>query len=468
MGYRVTIISLLAILLSGGFTLSPGAETTSTKNIVYVIPIEGAIEPALLYVVRRGVKEAHAQGAKALIFRMDTPGGTLDAAGEIVNLIENLDIPTYTFVEEEAFSAGAIIALATDNIYMSPGSVIGDAMPMMMGTFSGPQELPEAIQEKMVSAVAALIRSAAEQGGHDTELAEAMVRRENEYKIGEEIISRKGELLTLTDKEAGRLIGDEQKPLLSAGTVRDLDSMLEVIGHPDSIVREIQVTTAEKIARIIKAMAMLFLGAGILGIYVEIKSPGLGFPGILGALSLAVFFWGHHIAGLAGTGEMLIVLVGIILLLVEILLIPGFGVAGMAGLLCILSGLLLAMVEHYPGGPIFPEIKAFRFPLVHLTGGLCITLVGAVALTRFLPGSDLFRRVALQAETRSDQGYVSAPDQPVHIGQAGVADSALRPAGTALFDNKPYTVITDGEFVIEGADLRIVEIKGSRIVVTTT
>ena len=139
---------------------APAAEAPVKQDVVYTIPIRGMIEPALLYVIRRGVAEARATDAKAIIFIMDTPGGTVDAASEIVRTIQNVNIPTYTFVEKNAFSAGAIIALATRHIYMAPGSVIGDAMPIIMSPFGGVQEMTEDLKEKAVSGVAALIRSA--------------------------------------------------------------------------------------------------------------------------------------------------------------------------------------------------------------------------------------------------------------------------------------------------------------------
>ena len=154
----------------------PAHPSSTPQPLVYIIPIKKMIEPALLYVVRRGVDEAVRNDAEAIIFEMDTPGGAVNAAKEIISVITKTDIPTYTFVEKDAYSAGAIIALATPNIYMAPGSVIGAATPMMMSPVGGVQEMPDEVQEKMTSAVAAMVRSAAEQGGHDKQLAEAMVR----------------------------------------------------------------------------------------------------------------------------------------------------------------------------------------------------------------------------------------------------------------------------------------------------
>ena len=300
--------------------------SNASADVVYTIPIRGMIEPALLYVIRRGVQEAEDVNAKAIIFVMDTPGGTLQAASDIVRTIQKIKVPTYTFVEKDAFSAGAIIAMATKHIYMAPGTVIGDAMPIMMTPWGGVQEMPEDIKEKAVSAVAALIRSAAEEGGHNKELAEKMVRREIEFKIGDEVISPAGQLLTLTNVEAERKFGKDKKPLLSEGTVKDVNELLKTVGLEGASVKELEVTAIERVARFIAALAPLFLIVGLLGLYIEFKMQGAIIPGAIGVLCLAIFFWGHHIAGLAGMEDILIFLLGMALLLIELLFIPGFGV----------------------------------------------------------------------------------------------------------------------------------------------
>ena len=433
--------------------------------MVYVIPVQGPIEPALVYVVRRGVQEAERMDAQAIVLDMDTPGGTLDAAREIVNLVGNIKVPTYTFVRQEAFSAGAIIALATRHIYMAPGSVIGDAMPILMGAFSGPQEMPEDLQEKMVSAVSALIRSAAEQGGHDKELAEAMVRRGNELVIDGEVICPEGELLTLTNQEAERRIGDPPRRLLSEGTVDEIPELLEQVGLGGAEIRRLEVTGTERLARLIKALAPLFLGAGLLGLYIEFKTPGIGLPGALGALCLAIFFWGHHVAGLAGAEELLIMLLGAVLLGVELFLLPGFGIAGISGLFLIFWGLLLTMVQHYPGGPAIPSWPQFRAPVMNLGIALLATLAGGTALGSVLPKTRLFRRLTLQEATSRDRGYVAAHERTDLVGRQGVALSALRPSGAVVIDDQRIDVVTRGEFVAAGSPVRVVEAHGGRIVV---
>lgn len=440
-------------------------DTATEQPLVYVIPIRGMIEPALLYVVRRGVSEAERDQADAIVFVMDTPGGTVDAAREIVFTIQNLSVPTYTFVEKDAFSAGAIIALATRAIYMAPGSVIGAALPIMMSPLGGAQEMPEGVEEKTISAVSALIRAAAEQGGHNKEIAEAMVRRDPELKIGETIIKPEGQLLTLTNEEAAMPAGDNGKPLLSAGTVGSLEELLARIGMPDAAIREMEVTRAERIARYIAALGPLLLMAGLLGIYIEFRTPGFGLPGLLGLSALALFFWGHHIAGLAGQEELLIFALGVVLLAIELLALPGFGLLGISGTLLMALGLLLAMVRRYPGGPVIPDWDLVQWPLAKMSIALIGTVVFAALLSRWLPALPVFRQLVLEKATDRASGYTAAAEAPELEGRTGVASTDLRPGGAAQIDGRRLDVVTRGQFVNAGTPVRVVEVRGAHRIV---
>ena len=465
LGMKAFVWFLCTLTIALGSVQAQPAQAPAPDAPVYVIPIRGQIEGALLYVIRRGIAEAERQDAAAIVLVMDTPGGTLDAAGDIVRSIQNAKPPVYTFVEKNAFSAGAIIALATKGIYMAPGSVIGDALPIMMTPIGGVQEMSEGLEEKAVSAVAALVRAAAQHAGHDPELAEKMVRRELEYKIGDEIISPAGRLLTLTAEEAARP-GKEGKPLLSAGTAADLPAVLEQLALAKQPVVEMQITSAEKIARLIAGAAPILMIIGFLGIYIEIKTPGFGLPGILGAACLALFFWGHHIAGLAGMEDLLIFIAGIALILVEIFLIPGFGFAGIFGIALVFVSLVGAMVRIVPGSESWiPVWTDLQLPIFKTGVALVGTGAGALLLGRFLPRSRLFGRLALSTATSAAEGYTAAPDTSALVGQTGVTLTPLHPAGAARFGAERLDVVTSGEFLDAGTPVRIAEAHGNRIVV---
>ncbi len=468
-GMKTLLFLFTLVVLAAGFCTPAPADTNApTSGTVYVIPIKDVIDQALIYVIRRGLNEAETENADAIIFDMDTPGGRVDSAEEILAMLRGLKVPTYTFVNPNAISAGAIIALSTDHIWMSPGSKIGDAMPIMISIFGGVQEMPEAIQEKSTSYVAALIRSAAQHKGHDPQLAEAMVRRDSEYKIGDEVIARKGQLLTLTNKDAERLVGTNQAPLLSRGTVAGIDELLVKIGKDKCRVVELEVTRAEKIARLIESFSVILLGLGLLGIYIEFKTPGFGLPGILGITLLAIWFWGYNIAGLAGMEEVVIFALGLILLLVEIFLIPGFGVTGILGITLILISILMAMVEYYPGEPWYPTFPKFRLPLTNLGMAAILSVVGLLIAGRFLPRTSTFSKLVLQSATDRKEGFSASTDTSHLVGRTGTALTRLRPAGTAMFDGDRMNVVTRGEYIESGEAVRIAEAHGNRIVVERT
>jgi len=458
------MVSLFPLVASTRAETEPARPAPAPSAPVYVIPIRGQIEGALLYVIRRGLAEAERQDAAAVVLVMDTPGGTLAAASDIVRAVQAAHRPVHTFVEKDAFSAGAIIALATRKIFMAPGAVIGDALPIMMSPIGGVQEMSEGLEEKAVSAVAALVRSAAQTAGHDPELAEKMVRRELEYKIGDDVISPAGHLLTLTAEEALQL-GQDGQPLLSAGTAPDLTAVLEQLSLAGQPLVEMKITSTEKLARLIAGAAPILMIIGFLGIYIELKTPGFGLPGILGAACLALFFWGHHIAGLAGMEDLLILLAGLILILLEIFLIPGFGFAGIFGIALVLVSLVGAMTRATPDGAWLPAWNELQLPVFKTGVALVGTGVGALILGRFLPRSRLFGRLALTTATAAAEGYTASPDTSAMVGQTGVALTPLRPAGAARIDGQHLDVVTSGEFINAGAMVRVVEAHGNRIVV---
>ncbi|MEI8140154.1 MAG: NfeD family protein [bacterium] len=468
-----TIQLFIRLLTLAALTIAPQcAQATpdwsqpAPTGMVYIIPIHDVIDTALIYVIRRGLNEAEDGGAEAIIFDIDTPGGRVDAAEEILNMLRGVKTPTYTLVNPNAISAGAIIAMATDHIYMTPGSKIGDAMPIMLGLTGEVQPMPESVEEKSVSYVAAMIRAAAQHRGHDPQLAEAMVRRDSEYKIGDEVISKKGRLLTLTNKDAERLVGPEKRPLLSAGTVENLAALLKKIGKENCAPIELKVTSAEEIARFIESISIVLLGLGLLGLYIEFKTPGFGLPGISGIFLLAIWFWGSHIAGLAGMEEVALFLLGVILLCVELFVFPGVILPGIIGLGLIIASILMGMTQHYPGDPWYPTLPAITTSALRLTPSLLITLAGAVLAATFLPKAPLFNKLILNATITPQTGDSrSAQSKSVRIGQQGIAETRLNPAGAARFGDLRLNVVSRGDFLEPGDKIVIAETRGNRIIV---
>jgi membrane-bound serine protease (ClpP class) len=455
---------IIAVALASIAVYLPAlAENPEQDSLVYSIPIHEMIEPALTYVLSRQVDEGLAAGADAFIFTMDTPGGAVGAAEDIIELISDIDVPTYTFVERNAISAGALIALATDAIYMAPGSKIGDAMPFQANPLGGAAETPERINEKIESYVASLARTTAQRHGHNPDVAMAMVRPDYELVIDGKVVSPKGQLLTLTNAEAEELYGSDPKPLLSAGTVVDEQELLKLLGLEKARVVHTEISLMERVGRLIPPVGPLLLMLGLLGIYVEMRTPGIGLPGLLGGICLVIFFWGHHIAGLAGLEDVVIFGLGVLLLMIELLLIPGFGIAGILGILLMLAGIFMAMIDHLPTAPGLPIMPRLELPLRNMAITIIGTAVGALLLGRFLPKSSLFRRLALADSTSRGAGYSSSQDLSEHIGKTGVATCALRPSGTARFGDERLDVIAAGEFIATGTEIRIVAVKGNHL-----
>jgi membrane-bound serine protease (ClpP class) len=459
----INFLLVCASLLSGSFSAHAAA---TNAPVVYIIPIKGVIERGLLHIVHRGIDEAVATKADAIIFDMDTPGGRVDVTEEIIRTMIDLptNITTYTFINKDALSAGSMIAISTRHIYMSPGSRIGASAIV---TSSGDIEEGD-MKEKHVSALTALIRSAAERNGHDPDLIESMIRKSIEYKINDEIICEEGQLLTLNDTEAVRTVkrGESEGSLLAAGIAKTMTEMQNLAGLKNAVIHTIEETGVEQIARFIELFAFIFLAGGLLGIYVEFKTPGFGIPGLAGIALLAIFFWGHHIVGVSGSIEMIIFLIGIILLALEIFVIPGFGIAGISGIILIVTSLFMAMVEHIPGHslPLPPAVeidRAFR----NLGLGLTITFILGIIAARYLPKTAVFRRLLLSTELAKEKGVTASAQTDDLLGAKGIAATSLHPAGFGIFNGKRINVVTRGAFIDADSNIIVSETHGNRIVV---
>ncbi len=443
---------LLLILIS--ITPLQGKPTEQ----VFVIPVDGEINKGLVYLIRRGIKEAEASNAKAIILNMNTNGGRLDATEDIMEELSHTSVGTITFVDRKAFSAGAFIAVATQHIYMAPGSVIGAATPVMLGP-RGAREISESFEEKITSATRALIRTAAKRNNHPVKIVEAMVDKDVEIP---NLIS-KGKLLTLTDEEAA-----EKKVGLSDGTVSSLEELLQKQGLAGAEIVKLKPLWSESLAIFLtnSIVSGLLMMLGLLGLYIEFKTPGFGLPGILGILALALFFWGHHVAGLAGFEELIILSLGLFLLAVEIFVIPGFGITGLVGILAIFLAILMSMVRHIPGTPIIPDFAKLTQPLISMTIGVLGSFLGGIFIFRFMPKTSAGYRIILTADEKRDAGY-AATSKPLErlIGQEGVAITKLRPAGKAKFGEEIIVVVTEGDFLEQGCRIRVLKVEGGRVVV---
>ena len=314
------------------FALLPRASAADSPKGVYILPIREDIMPPLVYLVRRGVKEAMDAKADTLILDMDTNGGRVDTTQEIIEILNQFKGTTITYVNKKAFSAGAFISFATQKIYMAPQSVIGAAAPIMVSpTGSGPESMPDTMEVKMTSALSALVRANAEKNGHNVEVADAMVKKTKELVIDGKVLNEKGNLLTLTDKEAAMQYGDPSKPLLSAGTYVSLDALVKELGAGQHNIVHVKPTGAEQIAFWLTAISPLLLVIGVVALYIEFKTPGFGLPGIVGIIAFALYFLGGYIAGLSGAEWIVLFMIGLGLFIFELFIHPGTVLPGLVG-----------------------------------------------------------------------------------------------------------------------------------------
>jgi len=437
-------------------------EGAVPEGAVVVIPLKGEVSKAQFYFLRRVIKAGEAANASAFVLDMDTPGGELGAGVDILQALLKIKAPTLTYVDPNAGSAGALIALGTKQIWMAPVSAIGAAAPVMgMG-----QEVPETLNAKIVSYFSGYFRSAAERNGHNPELAEAFINKEKEVKIGGRVVNDKGELLTLSAQEAAEKING--RPLLAAGIAESVAALVRDAGLKGPVV-EAEPSGFERIALVLTTLAPLLLLGGIIGTYIEFKSPGFGVPGFLAAVCFLLFFAGHYIAGLTGMEVVAVFVIGLALVLIELIFIPGIVVLALLGVLLMVGALLWTMVDYYPSAAQLPSFDMFLLPLANLGTAVGLSAVAIYFLAAFFPKMPGLRRIILSAAEPPGDSLV--PSEPgaahgaVRAGDRGKTLSLLRPVGRAEFGGEIFDARTEGDFLEAGTPVVVLRVEGSEVVV---
>ena len=434
------------------------------KGDVVIIPLRGEVAPSLLAFLRRAVKTAESNEAAAIVFDMNTYGGRLDTAADIVNVLNQTKIPTYTFINTNAGSAGALIAMATQHIYMAPVSAIGAAAPIL----STGEDLPATAKEKTISYWSALIRGSATKNGHNPDIAEAFMNKDKEVKIGNRVVHPKGAVLSLNAQEATEKING--KPLLADGVVDSTGDLVKKAGLKGNLFT-IQPTGFEQMALWITALAPLLLLGGILGAYLEFKIPGATWPGVISAVCFALFFLGHYLAGLAGWEVVALFILGMVLVLIEVLFFAhGTIVFGVVGVFLMLASLLWTMIDRYPGQNFFPTGKMLAIPLLNMFIAIVGSFIIIALLARYLPRTSIYRRFALMESNPPGPSLAGVPRQfataiTLTPGMQGTAITVLRPSGKARFADHVVDVVTEGEFIPSQTPVTVIQTDGMRVVV---
>jgi len=438
-------VTMLLLALAGASRVRSVTAQTSAP-IVYVIAVEGTIDLGLAPFLSRTVREAQAAGAGAVLLDINTFGGRVDAAVAMRDTLLNSPVRTIAFVNQRAISAGALIALACDTLVMTKGGTIGAAAPVLGG---GGQ--PQPADEKSVSYVRKEFRATAEARNRPPEFAEAMV----DVDVEIEGVIEKGKLLTLTTSEAI----EHKVAEFTAGTV---DAALEAAGLPNAELRPTSQSWAETFVRFLTnpVVSSLLMTVGLLGLLVEIRTPGFAVPGTIGLLSLGLFFWGHWIVRLVGWEELLLISIGVLLIALEVFVLPGTTLAGVAGGVALVAGLGMTLVGA--GATASAIVSA----LGRVALSLLLAIAGAFALLRLLPRLPFGRRLILATGMEADLGYVSTPESDRQwLGRTGTALSPMRPAGIAEIDGARVDVVSDGGFIDAGTPVKVTRVDGNRIVI---
>ncbi|MBC8039050.1 MAG: hypothetical protein H7Y06_00755, partial [Opitutaceae bacterium] len=325
--------------------VAPAPVAARVVKTVVVIPVREGIDKPILYVLRRGLKEAIEKKADVLVLDMETPGGRLDVTFEIMEALEKFEGETITFVNKEAISAGAFISATTKEIWFAPRGIIGAAAAVS----SGGEDIQETMQLKINSFLRAKVRAMSEGQPYRGAAVSAMLDKDYELKIGEEVLKPKGELLSLTATEASKSYGQPPQPLLAAGIANDVDHLLvQKYGAGNFTVQTLEVTWSEELATYLTAISPILMGLGLLAVFIEFKTPGFGFFGITGGVLLGIVFFGHYAAGLSGHEPALVFVLGVLLVAAEIFFFPGVIVAALTGVLLMLGALVWSMADLWP------------------------------------------------------------------------------------------------------------------------
>lgn len=435
---KFSILCIFAFLFVMSSFLSEPIEANTgdgSGKVVYVIPIEREVERGLEAFLTRTTGEAVEAGADHIIFEIDTPGGRVDSAGQIASLLQSLDIPTTSFIINEALSAGSYIALNTDHIYMRPHATMGAS-----GVITGDGN---AADQKAQSAWLAAMKSAAESKGRDPLYAAAMADPDIDLP---EYGAPQGEYLTLGPSEALEVN-------YSDGTVSDRDRLLQELGLSEASIVESETSLAEEVARFLTnpIVIPILLSIASLGLVVELYTPGFGIAGIMGLIALLLFFYGHFVAGLAGLEAIILLIVGIILIILEFF-IPG-GIIGILGVIAVVGSLIMA-----------------GYNPMHMALSIAIAMIVAIIafvilFKRVGFNKGIFKNIILRDKLDKEQGYNSYDEREELIGKTGIAITPLRPSGIGDFEGERIDIVTEGNFINSGEPIKIVDVEGVRVIV---
>ncbi|MGC9342536.1 MAG: NfeD family protein [Bacteroidales bacterium] len=439
------------------FASSAQISESEKKVKVYKYDIKEQIAKPIWRTTQNAFQEANELGADIIIIHMNTYGGLVDMADSIRTKILNSKIPVYVFIDDNAASAGALISIACDSIYMRPGAKIGAATVV--------NQTGEQVPDKFQSYMRATMRATAEAQGKDTiitendtiiewrrdpRIAEAMV----DPRIYVEGVSDTGQVLTFTAEEALKFNFND-------GIANSIAEVLEMAGVENYELVEYQPTSLDKFINLLLSpiIQSLLIMAIIGGLYFELQTPGIGFPLGAAALAAILYFAPLYLEGLADNWEIVIFIIGIALLAVEIFAIPGFGVAGATGLVLIIGGLTMAMVDNvvFDTGDVPLVLNTILRAFMIVIVSLLISLILSLYLGKKLFTSQLFPNLALRDTQKLEEGYLGVVGKNKElIGKTGLAHTVLRPSGMVEVEGEIYDAMSNYGYIMKGAKVKVI------------
>ena len=426
-------------------------------DVVYRVPIDGIIDLGLPPFIERAIKEAENNNAKAIVFDINTFGGRVDAATQIKDAILGSDVLTIAFINRRAISAGALISLSCEKIYMTGGGLIGAATAVDMSGKKGSEKVISFMREEMAST--------AEKRGRSKEIARGMVDEElffshlvlngDSIEVKDIEGRKEGKLISLTTDQA-------LKYHIADGTAETFDALLDSLGYGETIIVESSENWSEAVVRFLTnpVVASLLTTFGFLGILFELQSPGWGIPGFVGLTCLVLSLSASYIAKLATMSDMIFIMGGLALLLLEILVIPGFGVAGIGGIGLLIYGLYLLLL---PDVPVGDEI------LSQATDGLLIGVLGGIIglyfLGRLMIKTKFWEQLTAPNVQKKEDGYTNTFGWESLRGESGISDTDLHPSGWVNVADQRVFVVSEGDFIEKGTAVKVMSVDGNRIVV---
>ncbi|MDD4142319.1 MAG: NfeD family protein [Bacteroidales bacterium] len=422
----------------------------NSSDTVYVITLKDEIGPHTWREVRMGFEEAAAMNAALVVIHLNTYGGTLVDADSIRSKVLYAKMPVYAYIDNNAASAGALISVACDSIYMSPGASIGAATVV--------NQTSEAMPDKYQSFMRGMMRATAEANGRDPQIAEAMV--DPDVYIPK--VSDSGKVLTLTVSEAIKYGYCE-------GEVDNINEVIDKAELDNPVVIKQTLTALDKIINffmkpfISGLLIMMIIG----GIYFELQTPGVGFPLAIAILGVVLYFFPLYIGGLVEYWEIVVFAVGFILLALEIFVIPGFGVAGISGIILILTGLIFAMVPNKGFHVNSEHLYMLATAISTVISATIVAFVLSLFLAKkLLTTNNKHIKIALNDTQQSSAGFSSATSEYANmINCEGIAHSVLRPSGKVMIGGDVFDAVTEGGWIEKGEAVKVVGYLNAQLVV---